>query len=104
AGMANKGFFRMLYSRHRSTEHLSYRAAIRPYACAGELFVIDIYRQLAKEMLERSAAEIFGATDGQTFVDFELYTLPDANVNLPFDPSWNCGGAPCNVRLMPCSI
>lgn len=105
SGKTNRGFFRMLYSRHRATEHLVYKAAIRPYSCPDSgIFVTDVYRQLAADWLKRSAAEIFGATDGQTFIDFELYTLYDASVTNAWDPSWSCGGTACNVRMMPCTF
>ena len=103
SGKANRGAFHMLYSKHRTTEHLTWKVGIHPFACGGELVVADFERQNATAWLHRAAKEIFGASDGQTFIDFELYTNYSADVHDAWSPTWTCGGVACNLRLMPCT-
>ena len=97
---SGRGSFRALFSRHRSTQRLVWRVGMLANTCAGST---EADRAAAADFLRRSSAEVFGATDGQVFLDWELYTVSGASTTDLFSDSWRCGGAPCNVRLAPCT-
>ena len=102
-GKDGRGAFHLLYSRHKAAQHIRLTAGFDTAACADGGFKPEFsQRALARAYLTSASAAIFGATDGQVFVDWDLYNATTADDNDPLGPTWMCGGAQCNVRLDEC--
>jgi hypothetical protein len=102
AGKDGKGSFSLLFSRHRASQHLRLRAGFTTTSCGDGIKPEFAQRAAARAYLASASALIFGATDGQVFVDWELYHATGADNWQPLGDTWSCGGAPCNVRLAEC--
>lgn len=102
-GSGGQGIFHMLWSKHNAktghVQDLHYSVGIVSPTSA------EITQ--AQQWLSLSAKRLFGATNGQVLLKYDLYNVPGARSNASggttdcHDPSWSCGGAQCQVCLTP---
>jgi hypothetical protein len=102
SGKDGKGAFHLLYSRHKAAQHIRLKAGFTTKSCTGGLVTDFAQRADAHPYLASASQAIFGATDGQVFVDWDLYNAGSANDDDPLGGTWSCGGSACNLRLDEC--
>lgn len=124
------GKFRLHYGGHRAAQDITLRAGFDPsWVCPlvrdtnadGILDApaIGVSNSPAARLddarayLRKASAAIFGATDGQVRINWDIYyvtsigdgdlpTPPAGRSSLLSDDIWKCGSQPCNLRLASC--
>ncbi len=92
AGASGQGYFHLLWSKHRPSQDARYTVGITN-PTAADLATAESY-------LSDSAKMIFGATNGQVLLTYDIYNVPGANQKAcRDDASWVCNGAHCNVCM-----
>jgi hypothetical protein len=99
ASKSGRATFRLLYSQHYAAQDVKKTVGWKPVSTDPAQIAVE-QAQIAG-YLSRRAADIFGASDGQVLMSYKLFQVPGGDQTNPWSETWTCGGAACDVRMMP---
>ena len=91
-GATGQGYFHLLWSKHRAEQDVRYTVGIQSASSAADVAQSNAF-------LTASAKTIYGATNGQVLLTYDLDGVASPKQSDCYDASWSCAGAHCNVCL-----